>query len=74
MSDKRRPKGTGSIRERDGGHQTRISFTDPHTGTRRQRSKRFDTRTDARKWINTELARIEEGIVAMPGRSPWAST
>ena len=62
----RRPKGTGSIRERDGRCQARYSYVDG-TGRRRQRSEMFDTRTEARKWLNARLAEVGSGQVADAG-------
>lgn len=59
----RRPKGTGSIRERDGRFQATFSFTDA-TGRRRRSSRLFRTRTDARSWLNERLADVRSGRVA----------
>lgn len=64
MSDKRRPKGSGSIRERGDGYQARVSYTDPATGKRRQESMKHPNRTEARRWLNERLAAIQEGQVA----------
>jgi len=66
MSKPRRDKGTGSIRERDGGYQARYSFVDP-SGIRRQRSNRFETRTEARQWLTARLAESAGGQTADPG-------
>lgn len=60
MTDRRRPKGTGSIRQRGSRYQATYSYVDG-TGTRRRRSKRFDTRTDARKWLNARLNEVTQG-------------
>lgn len=62
----RRPKGTGSIRERRGGFQARYSYTDGR-GERRQRSQRFDTRTAARHWLTERLAEVGSGQVSDAG-------
>ena len=45
LNDGRRPKGTGSIRERSGRHQATYSFIDG-TGVRRRRAQVFDTKTE----------------------------
>lgn len=66
MTDKRRPKGSGSIREADGRIEATYSFLDGQ-GKRRRKSKRFDTRTDARKWLNARLAEVEAGQVTDGG-------
>ncbi len=60
MTEQRRPKGTGSIRERGSRYQAIYSYVDG-TGTRRRRSKRFDTRTEARKWLNARLSEVNQG-------------
>jgi len=62
----RSPKGTGSIRERDGRYQARFSFIDG-TGKRRQRSEMFDKRTAARTWLNERLAAVGSGRIADAG-------
>ena len=62
----RRPKGTGSIRERDGQYQARYSYVDGF-GKRRQRSKMFDTRTEARAWLTARLAEVVSGRVSDAG-------
>ncbi|MCH7583293.1 MAG: site-specific integrase [Acidobacteria bacterium] len=62
----RRPKGTGNIRERDGRHQATYSYTDD-AGKRRLRSATFDTRTEARKWLNKRLAEVASGRVSDSG-------
>ena len=62
----RRPKGTGSIREREGGYQATYSFTDGH-GNRRRRSATFATRTGARGWLTGKLAAVAGGGVADSG-------
>lgn len=59
MTANRRPKGTGTIRKRDGRFQAIIRYVDPNTGSRRQRAQTFDSRTDGQSWISTELSRIE---------------
>lgn len=66
MTDRRRPKGSGSIREADGRIEATYSFLDGQ-GKRRRKSKRFDTRTEARKWLNARLAEVEAGQVADAG-------
>ncbi len=66
MSSSRRPKGTGSIRDRDGRYQARFSYMDG-TGKRRQRSETFDTRTKARSWLNERLAEVGSGRIADAG-------
>ena len=63
----RRPKGSGSIRERDGRYEASYSFTDP-AGKRRRRSKLFTTRTAARRWLTAGIAEAESGQVADPGK------
>lgn len=62
----RRPKGTGSIRERGDGYQASYSYIDGH-GQRRRRSAMFSTRTEARSWLNSRLAEVGSGRVADPG-------
>ena len=62
----RRPKGTGNIRERDGRHQATYSYTDG-TGSRQLRSATFDTRTEARAWLNKRLAEVASGRVSDAG-------
>lgn len=67
MSDgTRRPKGTGSVRDKDGRVEAAYSYLDGQ-GRRKRRSRRFDTRTEARKWLNARLADVEEGRVADAG-------
>lgn len=63
---KRRPKGTGNIRERDGRYQASYSYVDG-TGRRRLRSTTFDTRTQARSWLTARLAEVASGRVADAG-------
>ncbi len=65
MSD-RRPKGTGSIRERDGRIQARFSYIDA-MGKRRQRSAMRDTRTEAREWLTERFAEAGSGRIADAG-------
>ena len=62
----RRPKGTGSIRERDGRYQARYSYVDGY-GKRRQRSEMCDTRTEARAWLTARLAEVVSGRVSDAG-------
>jgi len=62
MTEQRRPKGTGSIRQRGARYQATYSFVDG-TGARRRRSERFDTRTEARKWLNARLNEVDLGKV-----------
>ena len=62
----RRPKGTGNIRDRDGRYQARYSYVDGF-GKRRQRSKMFDTRTEARAWLTARLAEVVSGRVSDAG-------
>ena len=62
----RRPKGTGSIRERGGRYQARYSYVDGF-GKRRQRSAMFDTKTDARGWLNDRLVEVGNGRVTDAG-------
>ena len=64
--DSRRPKGTGSIRERNGRYQATYSFIDG-TGVRRRRAQVFDTKTAARGWLNERLAEVATGHVADAG-------
>ena len=66
MTEQRRPKGTGSIRERGSRHQAIYSYVDA-TGIRRRRSKRFDTRTEARKWLNARLNEVNQGRISDAG-------
>lgn len=66
MTDKRRPKGTGSIRQRGERYQATYSYTDAK-GDRKRRAKTFDTRTAARKWLTEHLAEVESGRVADAG-------
>ena len=66
MTEKRRPKGTGNIRERDGRYQSTYSSTDG-TGRRRLRSATFDTRTEARAWLTTRLAEVGSGRISDAG-------
>ena len=63
MNDNRRPKGTGSIRERSGRYQATYSFLDL-TGSRRRRAQVFDTKTAARRWLNERLAEVATGQVS----------
>lgn len=65
MTEKRRPKGTGSIRQRGERYQAIYSYSDTG-GQRRRRSKFFDTKTEARKWLNSRLAEVDQGRVADP--------
>jgi integrase len=64
--DNRRPKGTGSIRERNGRYQATYSFIDG-AGSRQRRAKVFDTKTAARGWLNERLAEVATGHVADAG-------
>ncbi len=58
----RRPKGTGSIRMRDGHWEAAFSYIDP-SGKRRRRTRRgFTTKTEARRWLNVC---ISEGNAAV---------
>lgn len=66
MTDTRRPKGTGSIREREGRHQATYSFVDA-TGHRRRRSRLFRTKTEARSWLKDRLAEVQSGPIADAG-------
>ena len=66
MNDKRRPKGTGSVRTRQGQHQATYSFVDA-AGRRRRRSRIFTTRTAAREWLTARLAEVATGQVADAG-------
>lgn len=66
VNDSRRPKGTGSIRERHGRYQATYSFIDG-TGSRRRRAKVLDTKTEARRWLNERLAEVATGNVADAG-------
>lgn len=66
MTDQRRPKGTGSIRQRGERYQAIYSYTDG-VGKRRRRSKFFSTKTDARKWLNAGLSEVSQGGVADAG-------
>jgi integrase len=63
----RGPKGAGSVRERGDKVEASYSYLDGQ-GKRRRRSKRFDTRTAARRWLNLRLAEVEENQVADAGR------
>ena len=66
MTEKRRPKGTGNIRDREGRYQATYSYTDG-TGRRRLRSATFDTRTEARAWLTARLAEVGTGRVPDAG-------
>ncbi|MGF1618058.1 MAG: tyrosine-type recombinase/integrase [Acidimicrobiia bacterium] len=66
MTPERRPKGTGSIREREGKYQATYSFNDA-TGKRRRRSKLFRTKTAARSWLNERIAETQTGRHADAG-------
>jgi hypothetical protein len=55
----RRPKGTGTIRDRNGRFQGIVRYVDPRTGKRRQKGHTFDTKTEAQSWIASALAEIE---------------
>lgn len=57
MTNQRRPKGTGSIRQRGERYQAIYSYSDG-VGKRRRRSKFFNTKTQARKWLNTGLSDV----------------
>ena len=65
MTEKRRPRGTGSIRERGERYQAIYSYTDG-SGKRRRPSRIFGTKTGARKWLNNRLADVGDGRVADP--------
>ncbi len=65
MTEKRRPRGTGSIRERGERYQAIYSYIDG-SGKRRRRSRTFDTKTRARKWLNDRLADVGHGRIADP--------
>ena len=66
MTETRRPKGTGNIRDREGRYQATYSHTDG-TGRRRLRSATFDTRTEARAWLTGRLAEVSSGRVSAAG-------
>lgn len=66
MGDRRRPKGTGSIRLREGRFQAIYSFVDG-TGRRRRRSQVFKTKTAAREWLTARLAEAATGQIADTG-------
>lgn len=66
MTSSRRPKGTGSIRNRGAKWQARYSFVDG-TGTRRERTKNFGSKSEARVWLNARLAEAASGLVADSG-------
>lgn len=77
---KRRDKGTGSIRQRGSKWEATYSYIDA-SGQRRRRSKRFSTKTTARKWLTARIAGIEAGRVSDAGRltlrtyvGEWVST
>jgi len=63
VDDRRRPKGTGSIRLRQGRYQAIYSFVDG-TGRRRRRSQVFKTKTAAREWLTARLAEVATGQLA----------
>lgn len=71
MNDRRRPRGTGSIRVRQGRYQAIYSFVDG-TGKRRRRSQVFKTRTAAREWLTARLAEVATGQIADAGRQTVA--
>lgn len=56
----RRPKGTGSIRDRGAKYQAIYSFQGPD-GRQRRRTMMFDTRTEARHWLQSKTAAVAEG-------------
>ena len=60
MTAKRRPKGTGTIRARNGRQQAIVRYVDPETGKYRQRAKTFEGQSEAQSWISSEIARIEQ--------------
>jgi len=62
MSDNRRPKGTGSIRQRGRRYQATYSFVDA-AGARWRRSQVFDTKTRAREWLTDRLAEVGNGFL-----------
>lgn len=66
MTAARRPRGTGSIRARQGRYQATYSYTDA-TGRRRRRSKLFRTKTEARAWLNERLAELQTGQITDAG-------
>ena len=63
---KRRPKGTGNIRDRDGRYQATYSYVNG-AGRRRQGSASFDRRTEARAWLTARLAEVGSGRVSDAG-------
>jgi integrase len=60
MSENRRPKGTGSIRERGDGFEATYSSQGPD-GRQRRRSASFPTRTEARRWLTARTAEVADG-------------
>ena len=60
MTAKRRPKGTGTIRARNGRQQAIVRYVDPETSKYRQRAKTFEGQSEAQSWISSEIARIEQ--------------
>ena len=66
MTDARRPKGTGSIRPRQGRYQATYSYIDA-AGKRRRRSKLCRTKTEARSWLNERLAEVQSGQLSNAG-------
>lgn len=55
----RRPKGTGTIRPRDGRWQGIVRYVDPRTGERRQTAQTFDSQNEAQAWITATVAEID---------------
>ena len=60
--EKRRPRGSGSIRPRGGRYEATYSITDG-TSVRRRRSKSFASRTGAREWLTAKQAEVDVGKV-----------
>ncbi len=66
MSESRRPKGTGSVRERGDIFEATYSFQGPD-GRQRRRSASFPTKTEARRWVTSRIAEVAEGRVTDAG-------
>lgn len=66
MTERRRPKGTGSIQARDDRWRAFYSYIDA-AGIRRRKVGSFDTKTEARQWLTSKLAEVAGGQTSDPG-------
>ncbi len=60
---KRRERGSGSIRERNGRWRAAYFVVDAD-GKRRQRSATHPTKTEAREWLRDQLAKAAQGVTS----------